>query len=299
MEQESLISALYGHNESNGGLDILDLRSRLLELFPEDQEINQSSRFELRKKYLDRIPLPRDKIRLLVLCGNNNTATLRKSEKRIRRLFNIDDSEEIEIFYINDNEVELTKGDRAYIASVSDINDDLFFDNYFNYVFDENCPFNSDIPVLTKDTFRWVWRILKRGGVFIISDFSDIYRNNAKLFYYTIRYALPTLKTLDKLLNFINDNYGKKLAEKLLSESEDEEIDQYDYVFEKFLDHLVEIHYEEYLEKPQRIFKINGEIIKDIDELERVLDIQFDINTHIDEGDLYLFLTKKNRITKK
>ena len=295
-QNDDLIKALQGKKSSMGGMNLNELKLELIKIFPEEKnEIKNSSRIEILKKYSKKIKFKDNKsINLLVLCATNETVFNQKTLENVKKWFYIKKNIKIKIYYVNALESELTKNYNTVITSVSNSNLNIFSDNFFDIIIDEFCPFNSP-NILTIDTFNWIYRILKKTGIFIMGNFTNVFEHNANIFYDNIRNYFCTLTDVNKLLNHIRDDFDSDFADEWEKESENED-DPYDYIFKTYINLLVESHYEEYLHGNIRIFMIEDKNITNIKELNDFLNINslsFKATSENFEDENYIVLEKK------
>lgn len=293
---DDLIKALQGKKSSMGGMNLNELRLELIKIFPrEKNEIENYSRKEIQKKYSNKIKFKySESINLLVLCATNETLFNQKTLENVKKWFNIKKNIKIKIYYVNALESELTKNSNTVITSVSNLNLNIFSDDFFDIIIDEFCPFNAS-NILTINTFNWIYRILKKNGIFIINNFTNTFEHNANIFYDNIRNYFCTLTDVNKLLDHIRDDFDSDFADQWEKESENED-DPYDYIFKTYINLLVEDHYEQYLHGNIRIFMIEDENITNIKELNDFLNINslsFKVTSENFEDDNYIVLEKK------
>lgn len=294
-QNDDLIKALKGKNLSMGGMNLNELKLELIQIFPQEKsEIENYNRKEIQNKYLKRIKFKENKsINLLVLCATNETLLNQKTFKNVIKWFVIKNNIKFKIYYVNSSESELIKTHDTVITNVSDLNLNIFSDNFFDIIIDEFCPFNSP-NVLTINTFNWIYRILKKSGIFIINDFSNVFEHNATIFYDNIKNNFCTLTDTNKLLNYIRDDFDPDFADQWEKESMEED-DPHDYIFRNYINILVEDHYNEYLHGIKRIFMIGDKNIANLKEFKKFLYfnlLSFKATFENFENDNYIVLEK-------
>lgn len=227
--------------------------------------------------------------RILVLCANdetiNNKKTLSIIKHFLKKIRNEDTNEKLfdketinnsiyECYYVNAIDTEIAenleqKNKFVYLANISELNEDLFDDNFFDIIFDEYCPINVGW-VLTQNTFRWFHRILRQGdlGYIIINDFLDNLKENREVFYEMLQDAFK-IDNVKDLLEHIKIYYDEPTEEDLSVELST--YDDLETILHKYCDEQIKMYYEDILTEEPRLFMIEDIKIKSIDELNSIM----------------------------
>jgi hypothetical protein len=305
--------SLWGKSKSQGGLNITELRKRLIIFLrnsgenisqEEVKSISRMSREELKRRYLryfddsfddefDQLGgLRNHKFRILVLCANDETIEEGKSLDKIKeflKIFQDEDGDLIyeeddienrfryDLYYVNAIESEIEENldnENTVLADIGELNPDVFPNNFFDFIIDEYCPINAP-QVLSRNTFKWFSRILAKGGYLLLDDFTDIYKENSITFYNELKTVFNGVKTKDELIEHVKDYYDQYYDEEYSKELEEQHFDDLDSMIREYLDKIIKIYYEDVLIEETRYFIVNKRKIKTMDELKRLTNNKF------------------------